>query len=428
MQACKTIITTRRRFLRNGLSAFGIGVSGLGAGMNFSDPAQARPTAKLPRWSYGTGSHSAETVLMFRGNPSHTFYGTGPIAEKPRIKWRAKMASISSRLRGRPVVWAGTGWTGSAAKLGEYVFVGSLGGEVHAYEADTGRTAWRYRAGRMYKGSLCLFDNRLYIGNVDNRLRCLDASSGRLLWSFNTGNDLDSSPCVADGSLYIAGESGYARCLDPYSGKQKWRTYLGGTGRGTPSGSNGAETSPAVADGDYYAATYNGELHCLDARTGRKKWHARTGDDTDASPVVSGDFVYAAAEEKASNLYAFERERGREIWRYGGNKKGYWSTPAVVGNRVWIGGDDGRLHCVDAQNGKQIWTYNTGAAVWSSPCVVDGRVLFGSRSTYFYCLDAKSGRLIWRIKTDGQIISTPCIVNGTVWIGTSSGSFYCIGG
>lgn len=412
---------TRREFLIT--AAAGAGALAM--------PAQAAPAspgaASLPPWRYGTGSFATDTQLMFRGNPAHTFYGTGPIPAAPRLLWKFRTAQINNVVHGKPTTWAGTGWTGTASKLGDYVYFGSAGGYLYCLEAFTGHLVWAHKAGGMFKGSLCIFDNKVYIGNTDNLLRCLDASTGRKVWTFDTGKDLDSSPCVVDGRLYIAGENGYARAFDALTGKQIWQTFMGGIGPGTLLGSNGAETSPAVADGEYYAATYDGDLFCIDTKDGKVRWKTRTHDDTDASPVVAGEFVYAAAEEKASHLYCFARDTGHEVWRYSANPKGFWSTPAVVGDRIYVGGDDTLLHCVDAKSGKGIWTFKTGAEVWSSPSVVDGQVIFGSRDGHLYNVDAASGREIWRQAVDGRIISSPCIVGGHIWIGSATGWFYCFG-
>lgn len=205
------------------------------------------------------------------------------------------------------------------------------------------------------------------------------------------------------------------------------RTFLGEIGPGTLLRSNGSETSPAVADGEYYAATYDGDLFCIETKNGKVRWKTRTHDDTDSSPVVAGRFVYAAAEERASYLFCFERETGHEVWRYAGNTKGYWSTPAVVGDRIWIGGDDKQLHCVDVKTGTRVWTFQTGGVVWCSPCVIDGKVIFGSVDGHLYILDAASGDEIWRQRLDGRVISSPCIVGGYLWIGTATGWFYCFG-
>ena len=274
--------------------------------------------------------------------------------------------------------------------------------------------------------SLCAYENRLYIGNTDNLLRSIDAETGRTIWKINTGRDLDSSPCVVDDKLYIAGENGFLRCLNPRTGKQIWKKFVDGIGPGTVLGSNGSETSPAVANNEAYVATYDGILYSFNATTGALRWKAKTHDDTDASAVIYDDFVYACAEEKAPYLYCFAREDGRQVWRYDGNRRGYYSTPAIANGRVWVGAEDQNLHCVDARSGKGIWTFKTGGGVWASPCVIDDKVVFGSRDSHVYCVDANTGKLVWRLKLDGRIISSPCIVDGVIWIGTATGYFYCI--
>jgi outer membrane protein assembly factor BamB len=421
---------TRRKVLTGLATIPALARPGLGRA-EIDDPSLAmvppapQGVARLPSWPYGNSSTSRETVLMFRGDGSHTFGGTGPIPEAaPQIRWRYRTPRIDTTNHGLPMTWAGTGWTGSAVKLGDYVYVGSVAGEAYCFEAETGRLVWKIGSGGKYKSSFCAYQNRLYIGNTDNLLRCIDAQTGRLLWKHDTWNDLDSSPCVIGGRLYVAGENGHVRCMDPLTGDLIWKTFVGGLSEGSLLGSNGSETSPAIVDDELYGATYDGELYCLDIRTGEKRWVAKTGDDTDASIAIDGEFLYAGAQEKAPYLYCFARADGREVWRYDGNPLGYWSTPAVADGRVHVGGEDGKLHTVDAGTGRPIWTFSTGDGVWSSPSVVDGKVIFGSRDFHLYCVEAKSGAEVWRVKLDGRIISSPCIVGGKIWIGTATGYVY----
>ncbi|MDY0004996.1 MAG: PQQ-like beta-propeller repeat protein, partial [Polyangia bacterium] len=236
--------------------------------------------AGAPRQASGT---EGPDVPMFRGNPSHTFYGTGPLAESLTVLWKHRMGTFVSPAAAhrKEKPWTGTGWTGTAVAVGDRVYVGSLDSNLYAYEASTGKVAWRYKAGAMFKSSACYHAGRLFIGNVDNGLHCVDAATGKGLWRFETGRDLDSSPCVADGKLYFGGENGYLHCLEPESGKIIWRTFLGGLEG--PLGSGGVESSPAVAGGAVFASTYSGLLFCVDALSGAIRWKARTRGDTDVS-------------------------------------------------------------------------------------------------------------------------------------------------
>src|SRR5512145_2170496 len=83
--------------------------------------------AELGPWPYGRGSHARDTLLMFRGNPPHTFYGTGPIPVAPRLVWKFQTAAINNVVHGKAMTWTGTGWTGTASELGNYVYVASVG-------------------------------------------------------------------------------------------------------------------------------------------------------------------------------------------------------------------------------------------------------------------------------------------------------------
>lgn len=381
---------------------------------------------ELPAWSHGNQSAAADTVLMFRGNPSHTFYGTGPLPDKaPEILWKHRMIDFATKYYGEPFTWRGTGWTGQAVAYGGYIFIGSQGANYYAFEAATGKLRWRYKSQRQFKASSCFYDNKIYIGSVDNWLRCIDAATGDVIWRVWADRDLDSSACVTDGKLYIAGESGFARCLDPQSGEHLWRTWVGGMGTDGKGGSHGSETSPAVADGEYYTATYTGDLFCLDAKTGAKRWKANTHDDTDASPVIWDDFVYTAAEDKSPHVYCFARKDGREIWR-ARNRKGFWSTPAVVDGVLYIGGFDGKLYAIDAKSGKERWTTAIGSPTWSSPVVIGDKLIIGAFDGRLRCFST-SGKKIWEKKLLDRMHSTACVVDGKIYVGTRGGWFYALG-
>ena len=85
---------------------------------------QSRETLELPKWRYGTSSSADGTVFMFRGNGAHTFYGTGPIPDAQHsIRWRFRTSTIRNTVRGKRIIWSGTGWSGTAISLGGYVFL-----------------------------------------------------------------------------------------------------------------------------------------------------------------------------------------------------------------------------------------------------------------------------------------------------------------
>jgi outer membrane protein assembly factor BamB len=75
------------------------------------------------------------------------------------------------------------------------------------------------------------------------------------------------------------------------------------------------------------------------------------------------------------------------------------SQPVVAGNRLWVAEKDAhRIRCLNAVEGKDIWTFTAAGRIDSAPTVHEGMVLFGSRDGCVYCLRAVDGQLVWRFR------------------------------
>lgn len=112
----------------------------------------------------------------------------------------------------------------------------------------------------------------------------------------------------------------------------------------------------------------------------------------------------------------------KEKWRFS-SAANVISTPAVEGDRVIVGNQDGELLCLSLKTGKKVWSYQTGGSIFSSPAVAKGRVVFGSGDGKVYCLDSKNGKLKWKIEARAAVLGCPLVVNDTVFIGASDHSF-----
>src|SRR6266446_6942642 len=76
--------------------------------------------------------------------------------------------------------------------------------------------------------------------------------------------------------------------------------------------------------------------------------------------------------------WKFKTERVIEAW---------FSSPTVSGDTVYFGSHDGYLYSIDAQTGKQRWSFKTGYRVYSSPAVSEGTIYFGSADNYLYAVE-----------------------------------------
>jgi len=100
------------------------------------------------------------------------------------------------------------------------------------------------------------------------------------------------------------------------------------------------------------------------------------------------------------------------------------SSPAVTDGKVYVGSDDGRLYCLDAEDGDELWNSSIiGTVGSSSPAVVDDRVYIGGDS--FFCLNAENGSLVWNYPSS-HISSSPVIVDDRVYVGSWDYCVYCL--
>lgn len=118
---------------------------------------------------------------------------------------------------------------------------------------------------------------------------------------------------------------------------------------------------------------------------------------------------------------------GQVAWTYqtGGATE---SSPAVVGDKVYIGSQDGHLYCLDKYTGAFIWSYPTGSIVQSSPAVDSGIVYFLSNDGMFYALDANTGAPVWNLNIGNGPWdwASPAVHGGNVYVASSTGMLYSL--
>jgi outer membrane protein assembly factor BamB len=176
----------------------------------------------------------------------------------------------------------------------------------------------------------------------------VEAATGRERWrrSIPVGRSA-STPAVVDGILYVNGNTFHAcRASD---GETVWTAS-------TPPGSTFGVFCPAVADGVVYGG--GATLVALEARSGGRLWeHSFRMEDAQArwnkrqqlggmsAPALSGEVLYVGSDNGC--LSALERATGRELWRYflGVPIK---SSPIISGNTLFVGAWDGNLYAFSA--------------------------------------------------------------------------------
>lgn len=424
-------------------------------------------------------------LTMFRGNPSRTWYGQGPIPADLQVQWRFPEEPMCSNspVGGQDKIWCGSGWTGQPLVwerpdgITEVIF-GAYDQAIHFLDAATGeRTRPDYDMGDIIKGTVTLDPDGhplLYAGSRHSRWRilALDRDEPTELWGLEASavdgmwnSDWDSNPVVVDGILYLGGENSWWYAIELNRGTDddglvtvapevvfSMPTFtdelVAAVGR-----QQYVESSTAVVEDRAYFATSAGRVVGVDiadlpadASVVLDYW---MGDDVDATIVADehGDLYVAAQIDLATargaeigQLVKLDPDRpddplvwSREMPSAGGAAGGIWATPALHDDLLYVATNPGQLLAVERSSGEVVWSDEVGTHAYSSPVVADGRLVVavacgGDAGLRVYDLaDPRSPRPVGESTFPGGCIeSTPAVWKGQVFVGSRDGYFYAL--
>jgi len=206
-------------------------------------------------------------------------------------------------------------------------------------------------------------------------------------------------------------------------------------------------SSPAVAEGMVYFGSTDGRFFAVDpgffelgrsfaaanegehnARGGGLsdedvQWRFDSGKEILSSPAVYGDMVYFGGED--GTLYALNKDTGKEIWTFETNGM-VLSSPVVYDEMVFFGGMDHYLYAVDRMSGVKLWKFKAGSMIFSSPAVSGDMVYFGSMDHHIYALSRSGGEKIWKFPTGSMILSSPAVADDDVFFGSMDHYIYAL--
>jgi len=437
----------------------------------------------VPGWSVGESWGTRPGLTMFRGNPTRTYYGTGPLSASPSQLWKYPGVPMCSNSTsgGESKVWCGMGWTGQPVVyersdgVTELIF-GAYDRAVHFVDAETGEeTRTRFETNDIIKGSVTVDPDGyplLYFGSRDNKLRivALDRGEPEQMWSIDANavngiwnNDWDANPVIIDDILYEGGENGWFFAFELH------REYMrDGLVSVDPhmllaipgynddllakSGRNVSIENSVVAYGQrVYFGNSGGRVLGLDVsniRDGEAPvvFDYYAGGDIDATIVVDEDgFLYVSIEHEPSQMDSVERDRNLEvgqlikldpytsgeprIWGIdltsGGFDTGIWATPALHEGLLYVNTHSGELIAVETETGEIVWSDEVGWHSWSSPSVVDDTLVVATCTGELRGYSLVNPRLPvrqWTIEiSEACLEATPAIWNGAIYLGSRDG-------
>jgi outer membrane protein assembly factor BamB len=278
---------------------------------------------------------------------------------------------------------------------------------------------WVHNEGSLLEFPPVLDEGRIFQLADNGIIRAIDKHSGRTIWARHLGRLSASTPAVLGSMVYVTllerrhGGGGAVFALNAVTGAILWSRIL----------SSASESSPLVDHGRIFFGSQSGIVYALNASDGKVIWTYQAGGAVKASPTLKGGVLYFG--DYSGNVQAISERTGRRLWLSGSEgallgSGTFYSTPAVVYGRVFLGNTDGRIYAYDASTGRLDWAVQTGDYVYASPAVANApglgpTVYLGSYDGTFYALNARTGHIAWKFDAGGAISGSATIVGRTVY-------------
>ena len=401
----------------------------------------AADDGELPNPAARVEKQTAASWTSFRHDLAQTGVASSLLPDKLELLWETNL--------GGQVV-------GTAAIVGDHVYVPCLSGELVCLDRKSGQKLWAYRSvsdvrpnsfapdfrpsptvtdTAIYQGdeavklktfapgfqsSPTVTRDAIYLGDEDGLFHCIDRATGKPRWTFKTGGEIFSSAAVVNGKVLFGSYDSHLYCLNESDGTLAWKFATQGK----------VHCAPAVVDGLVLIAGCDEHLRAIDIATGTEKKDIPLGSFLIASPAIVGNLAFVGT--YGNEVLAVNRTTGDVAWRYspGNGEFPFHSSAAVTEKLVVLGGRDKLVHGIDRATGKPLWTFATHGRVDSSPVVVGQRVFVGSDDGNLYELNAATGELRAKFNLGKPISASPAIGEGVLVIGSQSndGRVVCFGG
>lgn len=306
--------------------------------------------------------------------------------------------------------------------FGEYVIQGNAVDGIQAYDRTTGNLKWKRQVVGGVEAGAALSDSSLFFGGNDGYFYAVDAYTGQTKWSFPLRAEALGQPVVADGVVYFVAGNNMAYAVKAKSGEQLWFYNRIDAANLTIRGSS----EPTVVGNLVLMGFSDGYLVAINKKSGSVVWEKRLATkfrfhDVDAKPIVRNNSIYISSYD--GKLYCLDLENGKTKWS---TDDGGFTSVTINKSELYASTSDYRLVALDADSGKASWEKRLEKTVATSPQYYRGLLIYGEWDGDFVAVDARTGRDVDRYNTGRGLTSTPSLDldNNMAYVMGTNGDMY----
>lgn len=314
----------------------------------------------------------------FRATPDQRGIAGCELPEKPELRWELKSQD---------------GWQAASAIVGDHVYAPSLSGTLYCLNLKTGEPIWTYRTiededpkkfAPGLKAAPLVTADAVYLGDEDGFLHAVDRKTGKLMWKFATGGEIAGCVAQYEDRLLLASHDSSLYCVNR-SGDEIWSFQT----------NDRINCSPGIADHFTFVAGCDEHLRVIDLKTGDEFRDMPLDSFLIASPAIVGDRLYVGTH--TGLIVCVDWRKGAFVWKYEAPRKmPFHASAAVTDDLVIVGGHDKTVHAVERESGIVRWTFPTRARIECSGAVTGRRFFCGSGDGNLYGLSLDTGEELWK--------------------------------
>jgi outer membrane protein assembly factor BamB len=148
-------------------------------------------------------------------------------------------------------------------------------------------------------------------------------------------------------------------------------------------------------------------------------WSITTGREVFSPPAIVGDMIYIAGNDKV--LRGLNRNTGSQLWSRSVTC-GLSGGVAADSSAVYFSGQDGYMYALDRETGSENWKAGLGYHIFTDACVFcDSLVLAGNSMGSIAALGKETGELIWSDTMNGLLLG-PALSESTAVFSSEAGA------
>jgi len=310
----------------------------------------------------------------------------------------------------------GGGFSSPVIAHGKLAYLDAQDGKevAHFIDAATGKELWQSAYGEMYedewgpgpRSTPILDDNRLYVQSCKGEFRCFSAENGKVLWAVSFEKDFGV----------------------PFLGSKA------NEGTASRRGNNGS----GVIDGDHIflpVGANGASLVCLDKRSGKVIWKSQNDEAAYSSLMMATlagvrQVVYYSADA----LMGVASDSGKLLWRIPlrTDAKRHAATPIIFDDSIVVNSQTIGLVCIkiandgDSLKATPSWANKQLKINISTPVLVNHFLYSQGVGHNLVCVDATDGKLMWSQEGFGEKYSAIIAIGNNLLVVTDRGELVMV--